>query len=353
MQGKMKAAILYGGKDIRLEDIDIPEIGDKDILLKISTVGICGSDLHSFKSDKFSFPQQIMGHEFCGEIVELGEKVKDLKVGDRVTGFTIGYCGTCYWCSAKQYRLCPDLFHNYSGYGEPGAMAEFMKIKNAKLNENVFIIPDNVTDEMAALAEPIGTAAYALLRTKPTEQDTVVVIGAGFIGNLVTQLMKTVPVTKVIVTEIMDERLNAVKKVGADVTINALKSDDLLSEIQKHTRIGRHHFGEGGMADIVIDAAGGKNTLNQALSFVRSKGVVGLVALPEDEVTIDSNKIVYKDIRIVGILGSMIPSGLDYLSKKAVQVDSLISHTFSLDQIGEAFDTLMKDSKSLKVMIKM
>ncbi|MGE7694009.1 zinc-dependent alcohol dehydrogenase [Lysinibacillus sp. NPDC094177] len=348
----MKAAVLYGSGDIRLKEIDIPEIGSKDILLKIRTVGICGSDLHSYKTGLYSFPEQIMGHEFCGEVVKIGVDVTDIKLGDRVTGFTVSYCGKCYWCTRKSYRLCPDLFKSYSGYGEPGAMAEYMKIQNAVLNENVFLIPDHVTDEAGALAEPIGTAAYSLLRTKPTEQDTVVIIGAGFIGNIVTQLMKNNPVAKVIVSEIMDERLKLAKNVGADVVINANKTDDILSKIQQHTGIGRHHFGEGGMADIVIDAAGGTNTLNQALTFARSKGVVGLVALPEKDVVIDSSKIIYKDLRIIGILGSMIPSGIDYLNKGAINVGSLITHTFTLDQVDEAFKTLVRDSTALKVMLK-
>ncbi|MGE7920049.1 zinc-dependent alcohol dehydrogenase [Viridibacillus sp. NPDC093762] len=352
MDGKMKAAVLHGVGDIRIKEMDIPEIGNYDILLKIRAVGICGSDLHSYKTGLYSFPEQIMGHEFCGEVVKIGADVKDIKLGSRVTGFTVSYCGKCYWCTRKSYRLCPDLFKSYSGYGEPGALAEFMKIQNAVLNENVFEIPDYVTDEEAAMAEPIGTAAYTLLRTKPTEQDKVVIIGAGFIGNIITQLMKNNPVEKVIVTEIMDERLKAAQNVGADVVINANETDAILYEIQQHTGKGRHHFGEGGMADIVIDAAGGTNTLNQALSFARSKGVVGLVALPEKDVTIDSSKIIYKDLRVIGILGSMIPSGIDYLNKSAVNVESLITHRFSLDQVNEAFQTLVKDPTALKVIIK-
>jgi len=351
LRKQMKAAVYKGPKEIQLEMVDIPEVGSNDVLLKIRAVGICGSDMHTYQTGLYSFPNQIMGHEFCGEVVEKGKDVSGIQIGERFTGFTVSFCGNCYWCKRGENRLCPQLFESYSGYGKPGAMAEYLLIENAKLNENIFKIPDNLSDEVAATAEPLGTAIYTMYRTKPTPQDQVVVIGAGMIGNLIAQVMKTIPVAKVIVTEVSKTRLKMAKEMGADVVIDAA-TENILAVIQEHTGIGKHHFGEGGMADIVIDAAGAPVTLTQSLEFVRSKGTVGLIAFPEKHPTIDSSKIIQKDIRMVGIMGSIIPKGLEYLDKGLVKTEALITHRFSLDNVTDAFHTMANDPAAVKVMIK-
>ncbi|OLO37886.1 zinc-binding alcohol dehydrogenase [Alkalihalophilus pseudofirmus] len=352
MGKKMKAAVLKGAKQLEIQMVEIPEIGPKDVLLKIKAVGICGSDMHSYREGLYSFPNQIMGHEFCGEVVEVGKDVTDISLGERATGFTVSYCGECYYCQKKDFRMCPQLFENFSGYGKPGAMAEYLRIENAQLDVNLFKVPDHLSDEVAATAEPLGTAIYTMLRTKPTKEDKVVIIGAGLIGNLITQVMKTVPVSKIIVTEVSKQRLETVKEMGADVVVDVTSTENLLAVIQEHTGIGKHHFGEGGMADIVIDAAAAPVTFNQSLDFVRSKGTVGLVGIPEKNPEVNSARIIHKDIRVVGILGSIIPKGLEYLSKGLVKTEPLITHRFSLEQAVEAFETLETDPTAVKVMIK-
>jgi threonine dehydrogenase-like Zn-dependent dehydrogenase len=352
MTRKMKAAVLKGARQLELQEVDIPEVGPNDVLLKITAVGICGSDMHSYKEGLYSFPDQIMGHEFCGTVVEVGENVSDIMAGDRGTGYTVSYCGECYYCQKKEFRMCPQLFESFSGYGKPGAMAEYLRIENAVLDVNFFKVPDNISDEVAATAEPLGTAIYTMYRTKPTPEDKVVVIGAGVIGNLITQVMKTVPVSKVIVTEVSEQRLQAAKELGADVAINVTETDNLLEVIQEHTGVGKHHFGEGAMADIVIDAAASPVTFNQSIDFVRSKGTVGLVGIPEKHPPVNTARIIHKDLKLVGILGSVIPKGLEYLERGLVKTEPLITHRFSLDQVVEAFETLISDPSAVKVIIK-
>jgi 2-desacetyl-2-hydroxyethyl bacteriochlorophyllide A dehydrogenase len=347
----MKAAVLHGVRRIELAWVDLPEVGPNDVLLKIKAVGICGSDVHSYRAGLYTFPNQILGHEFCGEVVKVGKAVEGIVEGDRGTGFTFSYCGSCYWCKAGEYRLCPQLFKGYSGYGKPGAMAEYMLIENARLNVNFFKIPPTLSDEVAATAEPLGVAIYTMYRTGPKKNDKVVILGAGIIGNLIMQVMKTVPVSKVIVTEVSKERLRMAKKMGADVAIDAKEEENLLGLIKEHTGMGEYHFGTGGMADIVIDAAGAPTTLKQALEFVRSQGTIGLVGLPEKDVLIDTTKIVHKDIRVVGILGSAISEAVEYLDKGLVQTAPLITHHFSLDEIVSAFDAIASDPAAIKVMI--
>src|SRR5699024_6336197 len=154
--------------------------GPRDLLLQVRAVGICGSDLHVYRKGLYGAqPGWIMGHEFCGEAAQVGDEVPDATVGGRYTGFSVQFCGECYWCQRGQQRLCPDLFEHYTGYGEPGAMAEYVLIRDAKPGQNLFAIPASLGDDAAAVAEPLGTAAYAVRRAKPADGDTVVVIGAG------------------------------------------------------------------------------------------------------------------------------------------------------------------------------
>jgi threonine dehydrogenase-like Zn-dependent dehydrogenase len=346
----MKAAVYQSPGIIEVEELEEPEVGPRDVLLRVSTVGICGSDLHVYRKGQYGAQRgRIMGHEFCGQAVEVGAEVQGVALGGRWTGYSVKYCGTCYWCQRGQVRLCPQLFDNYSGFGKPGAMAEYVLIEDAKPGENLLPIPDQLSDEVGAMAEPLGTALYALLRVKPQTADTVVVIGAGMIGNLVVQALKALHDVRVIVTEVSDERAALARRVGADVVIDA-RRPDLFEAVRGETGEGRYSFGISGMADIVMDAAAAPPTLNQALEFVRSKGTVGLVGSAEDPAPCRVDLITHKDIRVIGIVGSVIGAGIDLLVSDRIQTDPLISHHFSLDDAADAFRVAV-DPSSIKVMI--
>jgi threonine dehydrogenase-like Zn-dependent dehydrogenase len=350
MSERMKAAVYHGIGDIRVEQVTAPEPGPRDVLLAVKAVGICGSDLHVYRRGMYDAqPGRIMGHEFSGEVVALGDEVAGVALGERYTGFTIRYCGECWACMHGQPRLCAKLFAGYSGYGKPGAMAEYVLIEDAVVGENLFAIPDVLTDEVAAMAEPLGTAIYTGFRVKPQAGDKVVVIGAGLIGNLVVQAFKAMADIKVIVTEISSERADLARRVGADVVIDASR-EDLFEAVQDETGVGAYAFGPSALADIVIDAAAGPSTFNQALNFVRSKGTVGLVGSPEEPGPTDTGLIINKDIRIIGIFGSTIPHGLQFLEEGKIETDSLISHRFTLDDAAEAF-RIAADPSSTKVMM--
>jgi threonine dehydrogenase-like Zn-dependent dehydrogenase len=351
MVDTMKAAVWHGVEDVRSETVAVPELGPRDVLLAIKAVGICGSDLHVYRKGMYdATPGQIMGHEFCGELVAAGSEVVGLTLGDRYTGFTISYCGTCWACTHGQPRLCPSLFKGYSGYGKPGAMAEFLRIEDAKLGENLMRIPDELSDEAAAMAEPLGTAIYTGFRVKPKHGDTVVVIGAGLIGNLVVQAFKALADVRVIVTEVSPERAELARGVGADEVIDASR-EDLFEAVCAATGSGAYAFGPSGMADIVIDAAAAPPTFGQALEFVRPKGTVGLIGSPEYPSTADTSLIINKDIRVVGVFGSTIPHGLEMLVAGQIRTDVLISHRFSLEEAAAAF-AVAADPSSTKVMFK-
>jgi threonine dehydrogenase-like Zn-dependent dehydrogenase len=346
----VKAAVYHAPGVVEVSDVNDPQVGPGDVLLRVGAVGICGSDLHVYRKGQYNAqPGRIMGHEFCGEAVAVGPAVEGVDVGGRWTGYSVAYCGECYWCKRGQVRLCPELFDNYSGFGRPGAMAEYVLIEDAKPGENLLAIPDELSDEVGAMAEPLGTALYALLRVKPQPGDKVIVIGAGMIGNLIVQALKALHDVTVIVTELSPERATLARHVGADVVIDA-RREDLREAVLRATGAGRFAFGSSGMADIVLDAAAAPPTLNQALDWVRAKGTVGLVGSAEEPAPCRTDLIVHKDIRIVGIVGSVIASGIEVLRDGRIDTDALISHRFGLEDAADAFATAAEPS-SIKVMM--
>lgn len=347
---EMKAAVYKGPGEIVVERVPAPEVGPRDVLLRVDAVGICGSDLHVYRKGMYDAePGRIMGHEFSGTVIEVGSEVTGISLGERATGYSVEYCGECYWCTRGQVRLCPQLFDGYTGYGVPGAMAELVVIRDAEIGTNYLPIPDNLSNEVAAMAEPLGTAVYTAFRVKPQSGDQVVVIGAGMIGNLIVQAFKALADVKVIVTEVSPVRAELARETGADVVIDATR-DDLFEAIREETGKGRFSFGPSGMADIVIDAAAAPPTFNQALNFVRAKGTVGIVGSHEESPPSDIGLILHKDIKVVGIFGSAIPNGLELLAEEKIDTDALISHRFSLEDAAEAFRTAAEPG-SIKVMM--
>ncbi|MDR7238099.1 zinc-dependent alcohol dehydrogenase [Neobacillus drentensis] len=348
--GLMKAALYYGPRDIRIEKVDIPSAGPDDILLKVKACGICGSDVHSYGTGLYIQKGQIMGHEFSGEVVQVGENVKDIEIGERGTGFHSGVCGTCYWCKNNQFMLCPNLFKASTGYGIPGAFAEYILIPKAQVGVSFFKIPEELDDYTAATIEPVAVAALTVDQCQPKKGDKAVVMGAGLIGNAVMQVLKARGVEKVIVTEVSEKRLNTAKQLGADEIINAAK-EDVLERVKELIGIGPYHFNEGAMADIVVDAAGAPSAVEQSFEIVRSGGVIAFVGLPEKKASIDTTKIVHKAPRILGCLGGDIHQSIELLKNNQVTTKSLISHIFPIDHAKEAFEIQMNPAKSVKVMI--
>jgi threonine dehydrogenase-like Zn-dependent dehydrogenase len=186
----MKAAVLRGPNDIAVEDVPVPDIGPADVLIKVKFCGICGSDIHSFTTGMFVDPGQIMGHEFSGEIAEVGEAVVGLEPGDPVTGFSAGVCGECEACKRGQAILCAELFNHSTGYGLPGAFAEYVKIENAVVGESVHKLSETMDGVMGAMVEPVSIGVSAVAQAQVGPGDRVVVLGAGMIGNACLQAAK-------------------------------------------------------------------------------------------------------------------------------------------------------------------
>jgi threonine dehydrogenase-like Zn-dependent dehydrogenase len=383
----MKAAVFYGARDFRIENIEPIKREETDILVRVKACGICGSDVHTFKRGIFARPGFIMGHEFSGEVAEVGKKVKDIKIGDRVVALVAPThvapqgCGQCFWCLRGQPQWCPNVGHKpcgecdycksgrfwmcdsmqrhmLIGYGRNGAYAEYVFVPDAVLDENVFRIPDTMSWEEAALIEPLWGGYRWVMMANPKPHETAVVTGLGAIGLCVMLVLKQM-VSKVIVSEVSQKRLKLAKELGADVVIDATKEDPLQKVIEI-TGTGRSFSGKGGgCADIVMECSGAPVALQQAIEMTRTGGRIVLVGVFEQEAPLNINHIIHKQLTLISSyskgqkpIGEEIKAAIDLIARGKVNVKPLISHQFPLDKIMEAFEVQIDPERSIKVVIK-
>jgi L-iditol 2-dehydrogenase len=331
-KGDMMAAVLHAPGDLRYEKWNIPKTGARDVLLRIRAAGNCGSDLHRIMVDGTYYFPCIPGHEFSGEISGIGNEVRDLAVGDRVTAAPLIPCMQCEWCLQGQYNLCED--YDYVGSRSDGAFAEYMRIPAA----NIIKLPDNVDFEEGAMTDPAAVALHAIQRAGGVRTgETVAVLGAGPIGMLACQWAGIMGARKTIATDIVDEKLGIMKELGADSVINARKN--VVEAILTETN------GKG--ADLLIETAGSVETHHQALLSARKRGrVVHIgraytdILLPDEVFT----RIFRRELNIYGAVNSNFSpynnewkTVLSYISSGKLRMKPLISHRLPLAEISDTF----------------
>jgi 2-desacetyl-2-hydroxyethyl bacteriochlorophyllide A dehydrogenase len=350
MAETMRAAVYHGPRDLGVETVPVPRVGPSDVLIEVRNCGICGSDVHSYKAGMYVEPGQIMGHEFMGVAAAVGENVEGVREGDRVTGFGLGVCGECRWCKEGQFVLCPELFRNSTGYGRPGGFAEYVLVENAMPGATIHRVPDELDDETAATAEPVSVGAGAVEAADVGPGDRVVVLGVGMIGNTCMQAAKAAGAESVAVVEVSPARLEIARETGADEVFDA-RGGDALEWVKELWGVGRYHFNEGGMADVVIEAAGVPRTIIQSFEMVRSSGAIVFVGLPEEPAPVDTTKLVHKQPRIFGVLGGDMGKAIELLRTGKVRTKPLVSHRFPLESAPEAFETQVRADEAVKVMV--
>ena len=380
----MKAAVFYGARDFRVEDLEKPRIEPTDVLVRVKACGICGSDLHAYKEGIFSRPGFVMGHEMAGEVVEVGRRVQCIAVGDRVVplgGVREKGCGECFWCQRAQPQWCSSVSHRpcgecpqcqsgkfwlceknqrymTAGYSRNGGYAEYMFVPDAGLNKNVYKIPDSVSFEEATFLEPLWGAYKWAEMAEPLPYDTAVVTGLGTIGILVMQVLRQ-RVSRIIVSDVSAKRLQLARGLGADIVIDAA-TEDPLAKVIELTGNGRSFSGRGGgRADIVIECSGAPAAFKQAIEMTRSGGHIVLVGLYEHEISFDVNRIIHKQLKLVSSFNrgrrtppEEIGDCMELIASGKVKVKPLISHEFPLDEIMPAFETQTKAAESVKVIVK-
>jgi len=334
----MKAAVLREPQDIRAESVVDPKVESDGVIIRVKACGICGSDLHVYKEE--GHVGTIFGHEFSGDVVEVGPGVSDIRIGDRVTAVGFRPCGQCFWCRQEKPHRCSDMA--LLGYQMPGAMAELVAIPFAALGRNVFKLPDELTYADGATVEPLSISLFSVKRAQPVDKDTVVVLGAGVIGLGAIQVLKAMGVSRVLASGRRASRLQAAKACGADLVVDAA-SEDVLKAVMEATS----GFG----ADIVVECAGSPDTFKQAIDTVRGGGKIMLVGIFEKPFAWEPREVIKKNITLIGCLGGNFPGAIDLLRSGKVSTRPFVTHRFSLDEAGEAFRVQLKDPDAIKVMI--
>src|SRR4051812_22398238 len=225
----MKAAVFRGVQNLQVEDVEAPTAGAEDVVVAVRQCGICGSDLHTYLHGSFVEPGQVMGHEFVGEVVETGDAVKGIAVGDRVTASPLQPCNECARCAEGRYNLCAKAWTQGIAYGKPGAFAELVRIPGAISGQNIFPLGDDVSDDAGALTEPLAVAVHAVKLAEPVAGATAVVLGLGTIGQQVVQALRSAGAGRVIGVDISQLRLEAAGTLGAETLDGSDGLEDALA----------------------------------------------------------------------------------------------------------------------------
>ena len=346
MSGTMKALVYMGPGQLKVEEREIPAPKKGEVQIMIRKVSICGSDLGAYRhaSDRF-MPPLVLGHEFSGDITEVGEGVTSLKAGQRVTVNPMVLCNDCYFCRRGEGNLCGNrksMGTAIGGVQTDGAMREYVTVPDWM----VVPIADNVSYESAALLEPCGVTLACAKKGLTDDEKNTVVLGAGPIGLLIVKFLKALGVENVIVSDIIDKRLEKAKECGADHVINS-KKEDAVAVVKELT--------DGYGADRVINAAG-EFLINQSFEMVKNGGTSVLVALAHSKVEIDPMEIVGRGLKFIGsyMFTTEMKEAAQMLADGKLVVDDLITSTYPLEKGKDAFDVLnTPDNDEIKVQISM
>jgi Threonine dehydrogenase and related Zn-dependent dehydrogenases len=335
----MKAAVMHGAKDIRTETVPDPVCEPHGVIIKVKACGVCGSDLHIYKRDDQA--GTIFGHEFSGDIVEVGSQVQGIKEGIRVTAVGFKPCGECFWCKQGKMHRCSNMA--LLGYQFPGAMAQFVHVPFAALGRSIFPLPEELTYEDGASVEPLSISYFSVNRAQPKESETVAVIGLGVIGLYAIQVLKAMGVGKILVSGRRPSRLATAKICGADVVIDASKDDAVKTIMQATANLG---------VNTVLECAGTQLTFDQSVAIARGGGKIMLVGIYEEPLRWEPLPVISKNLTLIGCLGGNFLASIELLKNGKVKTRDMITHRFSLDQAAEAFRMQLHDPSAIKVMIK-
>ncbi|MDD5017213.1 MAG: alcohol dehydrogenase catalytic domain-containing protein [Eubacteriales bacterium] len=357
MLGKMKAKVFHGVEDMRLEILDIPQIAKDEVLVKVRACGVCGSDIsYYFGRSPLDTPDGkgplVLGHEIAGDIVEVGSFVQEknaFKVGDRVALNPVMPCNACRYCKKAEYNLCQN--GGTLGTSVNGGFAEYVKVSYT----NVFKLSDNVSYAAGALTEPLACAAYGMKNLDIQLGDNVVIIGPGTIGLMMTQIGKNRGAGNIILCGVIDWQLEQGKKLGADHLFNTLEKDspyytpDIKSEVKKIT--------DGFMAERVIVPTNAMSAIRSAVALGGGHSTIVFFGLPspDDKLEISLLEAIQSDriIKFSWLTPLVWPSVVAMLNANLVTLDSLVTHTFKLEDVekGIQFMCTSKENKIKGVML--
>jgi (R,R)-butanediol dehydrogenase / meso-butanediol dehydrogenase / diacetyl reductase len=349
----MKAARWYQARDIRVEEVPEPKAEAGQVKIKVAYAGICGSDLHEYLAGPIFVPVKephplskdkapiIMGHEYAGEVVEVGEGVGRIQVGDRVCVEPIYSCGECPSCRKGHYNVCEKLgFVGLSG--GYGGFAEYSVVPAHMVHK----IPDHMSWEQAALVEPTAVAVHAVRQSGLQIGDTVAVFGAGPIGLLVIQAARAAGASNIIAVEVSPERQELARKVGADLVIHPLEQETV-AEIFAYT--------EGLGADVSFEVAGVEATLNMAVAATRPEGNIVNVSIWEKPASLPVNHLVLTERKMTSIIAyhNIFPQVIRLIANGQINALDLVTSYIRLDEIvPKGFEALTTQKSQIKILVQ-
>ena len=337
----MRAAVYYSNKDIRVEEIPRPKVGPGELLVKVIASGICGSDVMEWYRIKKA--PRVLGHEIAGDVVEIGSGVTRFKPGDRVFVTHHVPCNDCRYCRAGQHTACGTL---QSTNFDPGGFAEYLRVPEINVRFGTFLLPESVSYDDGSFIEPLGCVIRGQRTAGVKEGDVVLVVGSGISGLLHVKLARAKKAGKIIATDINDYRLNAARKAGADLVINA--ADDIPACVKEAAG------GRG--ADVVIVCTAADAAFQQAFASVDKGGTLLLFAptAPEVRIPLPLFDLYFKLVRIVfsyAAVGDDLVSAIHLLQTGQIAVDDLITHRLPLSETLTGFSLVATADRSIKVLI--
>ncbi len=340
----MKAAVMHDLRDMRIEEVEIPEIGAYDVLVRMRRVGICGSDVHFYLEGRIADfivkSPLILGHECSGEVAEIGSKVERFGIGERVVvepGFT---CGKCEFCRRGRYNLCRTV----KFYATPpfdGAFAEYVSAPE----QSVLKLPDNITHEEGAMIEPLAVGMMAAKRGEISASDSVAIFGAGPIGQMSLLAAKVFGALEIYVVDVVKYRLEYAEKSGATDVVNSSVEDPIQRILNLTANKG---------IDVVMEASGALPAIKQALEIVKPGGRIIHIGYPMKEIPINLDTVLAKELDLRGVhrYANVYPTAIKAVSLGKINVRPFVTHRFPLDRIVEGFETqINRTGNSMKVQI--
>ena len=339
----MRVAMYYNNQDVRVEEMPVPEIGPGELLLRVEASGICGSDVMEWY--RVQRAPLVLGHEVAGAVVQVGEGVERFTEGDRLVVTHHVPCNACHYCLSGHHTVCETLrVTNF----EPGGFSEFLRLPAINVDRGVFPVPDGLAYEEASVAEPLACVYRGQRRANLQPGQSVLVLGSGLAGLLHINLARALGAGKIVATDLVDYRLQAAKRLGADFAFSA--TDDIPARFRE--------VNDGRLADLVIVSTGARPALSQALESVDRGGTVLFFAPTEPGITvpISINDVFFRNDATLTTTYAAGPgdlaTALEMIASGRVQVGEMISHRLGLSDTGLGFKLTAEAADSLKVVIQ-
>jgi L-idonate 5-dehydrogenase len=342
----MKAAVIHAPRDLRIEEAEIPEIGPKDVKVRVRAGGICGSDLHYYQHGGFGAVRlrqpMILGHEIAGEVVEVGDEVTRVRPGDRVAVNPSQPCGHCRFCLEGKANHCLDMRFYGSAMRMPHVQGGFREILVCS-EVQAFPVPAGLALEMAAFAEPLSVCLHAARQAGPLLGKRVLVTGTGPIGALAILVARQAGAREIVATDITDAPLALARRIGADSALNTASNPEALAKFKT----------DKGYFDVAFEASGNSAALTGALEATRPTGTIVQVGLSGGEMTLPVNMLVAKEINLRGTFRfhEEFAWAVDFLSARAIDVSPLLTEIVPLADAVRAFELASDRTRAMKVVL--